>query len=361
MGVAFTEIIPEDGALLRRFGGGSEEGLRANLRALYAFLADKPKNTRRSYATVIKQFFSTYGWPCPAEVDVAMVTNYKRKLIDMKRSEATVNQRLSALSSYFNYLRRPVSASVGGLVAHNPVTSVSRTDIVPDAIPIAMPWPVFKKILEAMPNNVIGLRDRAMLLFMAFTGRRRAEVSSLRVCDLDLGAKPRTYVCRVKGGQRQRWELPEVCWQAISSYWVASGRLPDMQPEHAVFTATPWTADAPYNSRPKLGSPLGPHEILRALVRAARRAGVSGPYIHPHALRHMAARDLEQAGVDVRGIQEFLGHKSIATTERYLERVTGVRRSFEGKLAQLRERLPPVLDELGARLEYVPESLLDDI
>ncbi|HEY5657764.1 MAG TPA: tyrosine-type recombinase/integrase [Myxococcota bacterium] len=345
------KVTPQNGLALRRFGGGDEEGMRLFLRALYSFLADKNPNTRRSYGTAIRQFFKRYDWVCPRDVDVAMVAAYKTELLEAGRADATVYQRLSALSAFFEHLRRPQSASVGGLVAFNPVAAVSRSDIVPHGEVEAMRWETFETIITGVPGDPQGLRDRAILLFFAFTGRRRAEVCGLRVRDLSVAARPFTYSCRVKGNKRMRWELPEVCWNAISAYWIAADRVGALLPEHAVFAASEHGQRRGTRRDVDPHAPLRPKEMARILKRAAARVGLERePTVHVHALRHMAAHSLEEAGVDVRGIQEFLGHASLATTERYLRKLGGVRRSFESKMGQVRRNLSFALETLEDRV-----------
>ena len=91
--------------------------------------------------------------------------------------------------------------------------------------------------------------------------------------------------------------------------------------------------------------------MARILKRAAARVGLQNdPHVHVHALRHMAAHTLEKAGVDVRGIQEFLGHASLATTERYLNQLVGIRHSFESKIGEVRANMADALETLEDRL-----------
>lgn len=65
------------------------------------------------------------------------------------------------------------------------------------------------------------------------------------------------------------------------------------------------------------GGSLSVCAVGYVVCKAARVAGVSG--VHPHAIRRALASHLVAAGVNVRAVQVFLGHASLATTQLYLE------------------------------------------
>jgi site-specific recombinase XerD len=69
------------------------------------------------------------------------------------------------------------------------------------------------------------------------------------------------------------------------------------------------------------GQHTTPHAVQRVCQRAQRRCGIPKP-VTPHSLRHAFAVHLLEYGTDVRRIQLLLGHRSLATTARYLRIAT---------------------------------------
>lgn len=59
--------------------------------------------------------------------------------------------------------------------------------------------------------------------------------------------------------------------------------------------------------------------LRRIIKKTGRKAGIS--WIHPHSFRHYAATNMLRAGVNIRIVQEILGHSSIETTGRYLHTI----------------------------------------
>jgi site-specific recombinase XerD len=149
----------------------------------------------------------------------------------------------------------------------------------------------------------LGVRDYALLLFLYNTGARVSEALGVRLQDLSL-EPPRQVHLR---GKRQK---ERVCplWPETTS---ALKRL--------VSSETPASAPLFLNQR---GQPLTRHGALKIFRKYWARAGRSQPFpqrpLHPHLLRHSCAVALLQAGVDLTVIRDYLGHASIATTNRYV-------------------------------------------
>lgn len=339
---SLADVIPPNARLLiDHLGKGSEKRAKQWMLAIASFLAAQSKHTANAYAAGIKLFFDQFDWVSPEDVTIAHGVAFKRRLLAEGMSNATVQLRLAACSSLFDFFCRPQDTQGEPLCKSNPFRYVPRKDILvsPYARAKAVPWDVFLQMYRAVPLDPQGMRDRAILLFYAFTGRRRAEVARLVVSDLDLSSDPRKYSVIVKGGRVQHYELPNIVYQAIRAYWLSSGRIKTLEASDGVFTAT--------GSR----EPLTPDSLASVLHSAAHRAGLDWrrDKIKLHGLRHMSARQLDAAGVTLRDIQAFLGHANPNTTQLYLDALTGVLPAHETTLSSVRKAADEFAELLNAK------------
>ncbi len=156
---------------------------------------------------------------------------------------------------------------------------------------------------RARPEQVLHLRDRALLELMYASGLRASEAAGLGVTDYlsDLG------VVRVTGkGNKQRLvPAGKPARDAIGRY------LSDCRP--VLTPASQRHSDRLFLSR--TGRPLERVAIWQIVRRTANAAGLRG--VHPHMLRHSFATHLLAGGADLRVVQELLGHADIGTTQIY--------------------------------------------
>lgn len=155
------------------------------------------------------------------------------------------------------------------------------------------------------PEEVVGFLDcvtpslhRTILTTCYATGLRISEALHLRPTDID----SRRMVIRIEQGKGQRDRyvmLSPKLLEMLRAWWRLS------QPQHWLFPGH------------RLDRPIGRGAVQHECQRARRRARLAKP-ITPHSLRHAFAVHLLEAGVDVRTIQLLLGHRSLATTARYL-------------------------------------------
>ena len=151
---------------------------------------------------------------------------------------------------------------------------------------------------EAASAPWIGARDLAILLLLYGAGLRVAEALSLTGRDLPIGA-----TLRVVGKRAKTRIVPVVpaVREAIDDYV--------RQCPYPVSDGAPLFVGA-------RGAPLNPDLVRRSVAAARKRLGLADT-LTPHALRHSFATHLLARGVDLRALQELLGHASLSSTQIY--------------------------------------------
>ena len=140
--------------------------------ALYAFLAEKERRsgsmrTVQSYSRMLQNFFGLVA-KTPERITSPEVFSWAHGIgLSGKRpSSITIGARLACLSSFYKFLIRM------GLMAANPCEAIERPKTVPGQ-PRGLTADDIRKLLAVIPETPTGLRDRAIVLTLTFTGRRR--------------------------------------------------------------------------------------------------------------------------------------------------------------------------------------------
>jgi len=230
-----------------------------------------------------------------ARVDRLEVRAYVASLA-RKNAARTIGRKLATLRGFYRWLQRE------GRRGDSPMDGITNPRPgrrLPDTVDVD----TVIAVLEAPPADTpAGLRDRALLETLYAAGLRVSELTGLDVPDLDLEAG----FLRVVGKGRKQREVPihRRAARAIAAWLEARRGWLDGRPE---------TAAVFLNRR---GGRLGARSVRRLLEEAVLRAA-AGQHIHPHMLRHAFATHLLGSGVDLRIIQELLGHASVSTTQVY--------------------------------------------
>ncbi len=153
---------------------------------------------------------------------------------------------------------------------------------------------------SAAPNDWLGARDLAILLLLYGAGLRVSEAMGLTARSLPLGQAIR--VTGKRGKSRIVPVVPAVK-EAITTY--------------VALCPYPLAGDAPLFVGAR-GGPLNPDLVRRAVRGARSRLGLPET-LTPHALRHSFATHLLARGVDLRSLQELLGHASLSSTQIYTD------------------------------------------
>jgi integrase/recombinase XerD len=144
---------------------------------------------------------------------------------------------------------------------------------------------------------------RTLLMTLYATGVRRAELTHLKVSDID----SKRMVIHVRGGKGRKDRdvmLSSKLLEALREHWRGLQRKPSAW----LFPGNRWhTGDTPIDAK----------VVWNACKEAAQRAGLQKD-VHPHTLRHCFATHLLEAGADLRTIQMLLGHRDLEETTIYL-------------------------------------------
>jgi site-specific recombinase XerD len=183
--------------------------------AIYAFLAEKQQHsgsrrTVESYSRMLQDFFNRVG-KTPDQVTSPEVLAYAHGIGKSGRlpSAITIGARIACVSSFYRFAIR-----MGALNA-NPCDALARPKVQPSAARGYTADDV-RRLLAAIPDTVAGRRDRAIVLVLVMTARRRSEVINLRAADITVEGETAFYSHRGKGGKRGRRELPRPAYDAIA-------------------------------------------------------------------------------------------------------------------------------------------------
>ncbi|MEZ4265231.1 MAG: tyrosine recombinase [Myxococcota bacterium] len=242
----------------------------------------------------------------PDGVDPLRVRAYVADLAQ-RTGARTVARRLSTLRGFYQWLVRQGrrdDTPMHGL--QNP----RQGRPLPESVPIDT---MMALLTPPSVDTPAAHRDHAMLQLLYASGLRVSELCGLDCADLDVA---RGWV-RVLGKGRKVREVPVHDkaraalgrWLAARAAWV-----PKRVDTRAGAPAKNPDADALFlNQR---GGRLTDRSVRRVLDREVLRVAAA-QHIHPHMVRHAFATHLLDGGVDIRHIQELLGHASISTTQIY--------------------------------------------
>jgi len=215
-------------------------------------------------------------------------------------SPVTRNCRLAAIRCFSQHLlRNDVTRAdqYGRILAIPTKRSISRPALYLE------PEQVRVIIAAVNPKDTNAARDRALLLFLYNTGARVSEALDIRQRDLRLD-RPRQVRLRGKAGKERMCPL----WSETAA---ALRRLINTELASEVIFKN------------ALGKPLTRDGVAYLIQKYVRRASEILPNlkirrITPHIFRHSCAVALLQAGVDITVIRDYLGHATVATTNRYV-------------------------------------------
>jgi integrase/recombinase XerC len=228
-----------------------------------------------------------------SDIDTEHVRGFAGKSYRRGLSARSIQRRLSAARTFFRYLLREKH------VRNNPVTSVPAPKHK-KRLPENLDADRMSRLLEIPGEGAIVDRDRAILELLYSSGLRLAELIDLNMGDI----VPGDATVHVTGkGNKDR--IVPVGRKAL----LALERWYKSRPEWAAGDETALFVS-------NRGHRLSARSVQARVSYWARRQGIDSN-VYPHLFRHSFATHMLESSHDLRGVQELLGHASIATTQVY--------------------------------------------
>jgi integrase/recombinase XerD len=255
-------------------------------------------NTLSAYRTDLRQladFLRRQRIATWSDVSPDLLTAFATYLAAREYAATSVARKLAATRRFFRYLHRT------GAVEHDPTGSLGSPHIE-KCLPHILSQQELGRLFRQIPTSTpAGRRDAAMVQLLHATGLRVSELVSLRLTDLDSDlARIR---CVARKGRERSLPLSAAAQRALRAY--LDGGRPQMArgaADGAIFL----------NHHGEQLTRQGFWLIMKGYARAAGIADVT-----PHTLRHAFALNLIGQGMDLRDVQELLGHANLSTTQMY--------------------------------------------
>ena len=217
------------------------------------------------------------------------------------------------LKSYFSwmlsrYAPNTVNVQVASLVfLHRYVLNreVEWGKIIKQKSPMSLPDIPTKEEVRFLINSVRKVRFRIFLLVVYSLGLRTTEGLKLEVGDVD-GSQHRVHIRNSKGGKDRYVVLPDLTLQALRRFWTTH-RHPRLLFPSPVFDA----------ARSRRSEAYMDASSIQAAFRATIRESGIQKRLTIRSLRHAYATHLLELGMDMRLIQDLMGHEDSKTTARY--------------------------------------------
>ena len=244
------------------------------------------QSTAETYVRALRDFAAYYRLP-PDRLGPEQVRHYQLHMLrDKGLSARTVKQHMAAIRFFF---------------VHTLKRSCRPDDFVyPKThrrLPVILSLEEVRRLIDAASD----LFQRAILMTLYSTGMRRAELTRLKVGNID-SQRMVIHIRRGKGDKDRDVSLSLTLLETLREYWRWT------KPQTCLF---------PSRSSRRKGLHISARGVFEICRSAARKAGIQ-KHIGPHTLRHSYATHMLESGADLCTIQVLLGHADIKDTTIYL-------------------------------------------
>jgi integrase/recombinase XerD len=238
--------------------------------------------TKESYLALLEFFFKYFNEKDPREISMEEVAEFVYNFIVTNGYSASYqNQTISAIKTFY---RISGKKKIELELIERPRRS--------RALPKVFSKEEVKRILNSTRNT----KHKLLLWIIYSCGLRRSEVTNIRLTDLDRD-RSILHIREGKGRVDRIVPVSSKVWDKIDEY------IEGFKPSKYLFEG-------------QRGGKYSVESVYRVFKEALHRAGIKKD-VGVHSLRHSYATHLHETGLDIRYIQELLGHRSTRTTEIY--------------------------------------------
>ena len=258
----------------------------------------RSENTVAEYSIMVRDMLIHIGKRAE-DITLGDLKRYKMYLSTKKKySKNSLYLAVKAIGAYFKFK---------GLSTAQGLSAPRR----PKQMPKYLSEEEVKRLLEASKENP---RDYAIISLLAYSGMRVSELCNLKLEDVDFDERI-VYVRSGKGDKDRIVVVSQEVINAIENYLYT--REDDME---FLFSS-------------RKSERISRVQVFRIVRKYAQKAGIKKD-VTPHVLRHTLATTMLRRGVDIRFIQQFLGHSSVATTQIYTHVNDALLKSVYDKVLQ---------------------------
>ena len=282
-GVSFTSLQPET-------LNWDTAGRLFALRCKSQNLSDKTQALYARHLRVFRAWLAANGDPAPALVNQNHLRGYLEACTGRGNRATTVDCAFRILRTFWRFLLRD------GLIVLDPMEKVERPRRERRFVK-----PVTEEQLRIIlahidTQDALGLRDYALILFLADSGLRISEAVSVKVKEIDWATD--SVIVLGKGRKERRVAFGQTARKALMALMQGRGSTAD---------GSDWLWLI------RFGQKLTSESFRQRMKKLTKRAGIASERLSPHALRHFFALSFLKNGGDVMALQKLLGHYVVSS------------------------------------------------
>ena len=255
--------------------------------------------TGENYARDIKQLISLADTTALNSLQTNHIRRFIANLHGKGLGGKSIARMLSSWRGFFDFLINRKSFT------NNPVIGL-RAPKSPKTLPQALSIEQAVKLVDIKEDDILSMRDHAILELFYSSGLRLSEVVNLNIDALDFSEG--TVVVTGKGNKTRIVPMGEHAMNAIKKWLISRTQIPiDNSTRNASVKAVFIGLQ---------GRRISARNIQYRMKAWSIKQGINSS-VHPHMLRHSFATHVLQSSGDLRAVQEMLGHANISTTQVY--------------------------------------------